>query len=233
MKKKKKKILTPKQQKQKAIISFIWTVATDILLIIMYRVLVVEQPRQLGWLTLPWTILFLAASLALNITIRLYLMIDTFYHADDRPARQIANDYGKYQEKLNLIYKCSLVSDVQVLEEEPANKKQNKQHICRIITKLKTTKTDHLIVYYDFDKQELRDQQWLANCYHNFSLDFAKYQKQIETTFPNQQFAIEDKQIVCRTKLNTEQDLVTYLNVLNRNFGQFVKNLTDINQEED
>lgn len=227
----KKKMRTPRQKKKQAINSLIYETIADILLIVLYHVMVINYSSDLGWLKNRWFVLFLSASIALSFTTRLYLTIDECLNDNSRPQRKIvkriANDYDQYQEQINLIFRCRLVDEVQVLQDDNRENKsqQTKRHVCRIITnldKLDPRKKERLIVYYDFDKQALFDQGWLAGCYKNFKLDFTKSAPAIENTFPNSKFAIDNNQIVYHTKLTTEQDLLNYLNVLNENVGMLI-----------
>lgn len=221
----------PRQKKKQAIYSLIYETISDILLIALYRVMVINYSGNLGCLKNRWFVLFLSASIAFSFTIRLYLTIDELLHDNNRPQRKIvkriANDYDQYQEQINLIYRCRLVDEVQVLQEDNRENKsqQTKLHICRIATnldKLDPRKKERLIVYYDLDKQVLFDHGWLAGCYQNFKLDFAKSAPAIKNTFPNSKFAIDNNQIVYHTKLTTEQDLLNYLNVLNENVSMLI-----------
>lgn len=79
----KKKIPTPKQKKKHAIISLIYDIITYILLIALYRVIIINSSINLGFLKSPGFVLLLSASIALNLVIRIDIMIDECFPSNN------------------------------------------------------------------------------------------------------------------------------------------------------
>lgn len=75
----KKKIPTPKQNKRQAIDYLIYEMISDILLIVLYRVMIINSSNNLGFLKSPGFVLFLSASIALSLTIRIDLTINACF----------------------------------------------------------------------------------------------------------------------------------------------------------
>lgn len=75
----KKKTPTPKPNKRQAIDHLIYEMISDVLLIALYRVMIINSSSNLGWLKSPGFVLFLSMSIALSLTIRIDLTIDACF----------------------------------------------------------------------------------------------------------------------------------------------------------